>query len=112
MNRTKYRRILEGVAVVAEVMAVSGAPGAAVAGEPRSAPPTAADFARLEREVADQRQMIIQMMTIEQERYNLLLKLLQSGSQAQPGAALPALPALPSGNGQPSNGQPSGAPEA
>jgi plastocyanin len=112
MNRTKYRRILEGVAVVAAVMAGSGAPGAAVAGEPRSAPPTAADFARLEREVADQRQMIIQMMTIEQERYNLLLKLLQSGSQAQPGAALPALPALPSGNGQPSNGQPSGAPEA
>ena len=53
--------------------------------------------------------MIIQMMTIEQERYNLLLKLLQSGGQAQPGAALPA---LPSGGDQPSVGQPSGAPEA
>ena len=108
MKRTKTWGVLEGMAVVA-AMAATVAPRTAFAAEARSAPPTAADFARLEREVADQRQMIIQMMTIEQERYNLLLKLLQSGSQAQPGAANPA---FPSGSGQPLTGEPSGAPEA
>ena len=107
MNGTNYRRILEGAAVVVALIVTAGASRTAAAGEAKA--PTAADFARLEREVADQRQMIIQMMTIEQERYNLLLRLLQSGSQAQAGAALPA---LPSGGDQPSVGQPSGAPEA
>ena len=107
MNGTNYRRIWEGAAVAVALIAAVGASRPAAAGEAEA--PTAADFARLEHEVADQRQMIIQMMTIEQERYNLLLKLLQSGSQAQPGASLPA---LPSGGGRPPAGQPPGAPEA
>jgi len=104
MNRTSYRQIWEGAAVMVAVIAAAAAPRTAAAGEARAGEktgaPSAADFARLEREVADQRQMIIQVMTIEQERYNLLLKLLQSGSQAQPGAAAPAIPAFPSGSGQ------------
>jgi len=57
-----------------------------------AAPPTAADFARLQREVQEQRQLIIQMMQIEQQRYDMLLKLLQSGGQLS-GTALP--PPLP-----------------
>jgi plastocyanin len=91
------------VAVVA-TLAVATAPGRSVAAEPRgSAPPTAADFARLEREVADQRQLIIQMLSVEQERYNILLKLLQSGGQAAPGGGggVPAMPPLPPAHGEP-----------
>ena len=34
----------------------------------------AADFARLQREVAEQRQLIIQMMQVEQQRYDMLLQ--------------------------------------
>jgi plastocyanin len=55
-------------------------------------PPTAADFARLQREVQEQRQLLIQMMQVEQQRYDMLLKLLQSGGQLS-GTALP--PPLP-----------------
>jgi plastocyanin len=52
-------------------------------------PPSGADFARLQREVAEQRQLIIEMMRVEQQRYDMLLRLLQSGGQAPPAAALP-----------------------
>ncbi|MES1206840.1 MAG: hypothetical protein ABUS79_12960 [Pseudomonadota bacterium] len=81
---------------LALAVALAGRPGAAWA-ENRPAP-TAADFARLEKEVADQRQLIIQIMQAEQERYDILLKLLQ-GSGAARGA--PALPPLPPPAGQP-----------
>ena len=74
-------------------LALSAHPGAARA-ENRPAP-TAADFARLEKEVADQRQLIIQIMQAEQERYDILLKLLQ-GSAAPRG-----VPPLPPVAGQP-----------
>jgi plastocyanin len=53
-------------------------------------PPTGADFAKLQREVAEQRQLIIQMMQVEQQRYDMLLRLLQTGGgQLPPAAALP-----------------------
>ncbi len=101
MNRTQHRRSWKALAG-AVAIAAAGMPRAAVAGDTKgSAPPTAADFARLEREVAEQRQLIIQMLSAEQERYNLLLKLIQSGGQLQPGATIPAVPPLPSGNGEP-----------
>ena len=58
---------------------VAGRPGVARA-DNRPAP-TAADFARLEKEVADQRQLIIQIMQSEQERYDILLKLLQGSGR-------------------------------
>jgi plastocyanin len=75
-------------------------------GEP--SPPTAADFAKLQREVADQRALIIQMMQVEQQRYDMLLRLLQSGGQlpsttslpppvALPGTAAPTPPSTPGG---------------
>jgi plastocyanin len=74
-------------------MAVALAPlSAAAADKDKPAeppPPTAAEFAQLKREVADQRALIIQMMQVEQQRYDMLLKLLQSGGQLSPGTALP-----------------------
>jgi plastocyanin len=71
-------------------------------------PPTAADFARLQREVSEQRALIIQMMQVEQQRYDMLLKLLQSGGQlSSPGALPPPLP--PTGGGEAPSGSSSSA---
>ena len=75
---------------LALALAVAGRPGQARA-ENRPAP-TAADFARLEKEVAEQRQLIIQIMQAEQERYDILLKLLQGSGAARNAPALPPLP--------------------
>jgi plastocyanin len=61
-------------------------------------PPTAADFARLQREVTEQRALIIQMMQIEQQRYDMLLKLLQSGAQLPPTTGLPPVGTPPAGS--------------
>jgi plastocyanin len=41
--------------------------------------PSMADFTRLQNEVREQRALIIQMMQNEQQRYDMLLKLIQSG---------------------------------
>ena len=68
-------------------MVVAFAPMATMAAEPP--PPTAADFVKLQREVAEQRALIIQMMQVEQQRYDMLLKLLQSGGQLSPATPLP-----------------------
>jgi plastocyanin len=87
------------VRLMLAALAVAALPRPARAADAKNpanaAPPGAADFARLEREVADQRQLIIQMLTIEQERYNFLLKLLQSGGQAPSSATIPTTPMPP-----------------
>lgn len=51
--------------------------------------PTAAEFARLQNEVREQRALIIQMMQNEQQRYDMLLKLIQGGVGGGPGIVLP-----------------------
>jgi plastocyanin len=58
-------------------------------------PPTAADFAKLQREVSEQRALLIQMMQVEQQRYDMLLRLLQSGGQLPSTSALPPPVPLP-----------------
>jgi plastocyanin len=62
---------------------------------------TAADVARLQTEVerlkqelADQRQLILQLMSAEQQRYDVVLKMLRTGGGA--GADVPPLPPPPS----------------
>ena len=91
-------RLRIGLAVA---VAVAAAPIEALAAEPRdkttepAAPgPTAAEFAKLQREVAEQRQLIIQMLQIEQQRYDMLLRLLQTGGQLPQGSTLPTVPSL------------------
>jgi plastocyanin len=49
--------------------------------------PTRAEFTRLQGEVREQRQLIIQMLQTEQQRYDMLLRLMQ----AQAGGPLPSL---------------------
>lgn len=52
-------------------------------------PPTGAEFARLQAEVREQRQLIIQMLQTEQQRYDMLLRLIQGQGQGQGSAGLP-----------------------
>jgi plastocyanin len=85
-------------------MIVAFAPVAAMAAEPP--PPTAADFAKLQREVAEQRALIIQMMQVEQQRYDMVLKLLQSGGQLGSSTALPPPVTPPAGSGPATAGPP------
>ncbi len=86
---------LLAVVAVTLGLAVAGGRAWAQAGAAASAPVTAADLARVERELRDQRAIIMQMLKVEQERYDLLLKLITSGGQGTTAAQLPALPALP-----------------
>ena len=103
MNRAPHHRRLTSLvvaSVVASVAVIAGTPSLAMAADAKDkdkadAAPTAAEFARLEREVAEQRQLIIQMLQIEQDRYTILLKLLQTGGQIPPGTTLPGVPSLP-----------------
>jgi plastocyanin len=92
-------------------MTVALAPLAAAAADKAAepAPPTAADFAQLKKEVADQRALIIQMMQVEQQRYDMLLKLLQSGGQLTPGTALPPPVPVPGTSAAPAPAGPASA---
>jgi plastocyanin len=82
------RILVMGSMTIATVIAL--APPRAEAAE---AGPSAAEFARLQKEVAEQRSLIIQMMQMEQQRYDMLLRLIQSGGSSA--GALPAIPTLP-----------------
>src|SRR6476469_8491605 len=62
----------------------------------RAAGETAPDVARLQgeldrlkQEVADQRQLILQLMQAEQQRYDVILKYLRAGGGSADAAALP-----------------------
>jgi plastocyanin len=56
-------------------------------------PPTRAEFAKLQNDVREQRQLIIEMLQTEQQRYDMLLRLLQGQGGGQPLAGVPASPA-------------------
>src|SRR4051794_35813918 len=60
----------------------------------KNAGPTRAEFIRLQGEVREQRQLIIQMLQNEQQRYEMLLRLIQ-GQNAQSGGGGVASPSLP-----------------
>jgi plastocyanin len=85
--------------LAAGMAALAAAPPAALAADAKDKPeagPTMTQFNRLEREVTEQRQLIIQMLQMEQDRYNMLLKLIQSGGALPPGSSLPPAGGLPS----------------
>src|SRR4029453_4616120 len=96
MNRT--RNFLR-CARLGMAMTVAFAPLSVIAADKEKSaeapPPTAADFAKLQREVQEQRGLIIQMMQVEQQRYDMLLKLLQSGGQLPSTTPLPPPVAAP-----------------
>jgi plastocyanin len=57
-------------------------------------PPTWAEFSKLQAEVQEQRQLLIQLIQTEQQRYDMLLRLLNSAAPAA-AAALPPAPSVP-----------------
>jgi plastocyanin len=78
------RGLAPGLVVAATLFVVphaaAAAPDGNAAGGATRPPPTGAEFARLEAQVNEQRQLIIQLMQNEQQRYDMLLKLIGSGS--------------------------------
>jgi plastocyanin len=56
---------------------------------PGEAPPTRAEVNQLQNDLREQRQLILQMMQTEQQRYDLLLQLLQGRGVAAPISAAP-----------------------
>ncbi|HEY6477388.1 MAG TPA: hypothetical protein VI456_12470 [Polyangia bacterium] len=62
-------------------------------GKPSEGPPTRAELTKLQSDVREQRQLIIQMMQTEQQRYDMLLRLLQGEGGGTPVPGLSAAPA-------------------
>ena len=90
MAQLRHLRDLIGGACAA--LAFAGAPALAQEGGERAGP-TWAEFVKLQQEVHEQRNLLIQLIQTEQQRYDMLLKLLGPGAQNATG--LPALPAAP-----------------
>src|SRR5262249_52622355 len=87
-NRSYFGR---GLVVIALALAVSPLAGAA-GPEQEAGAPTRAEFTRLQNEVKEQRALIIQLMQADQQRYDMLLRLMQ-GQGGGPAALAPAAPA-------------------
>jgi plastocyanin len=85
------------LAVVCGIGPFAPAPAAAA-----DASPTAAEFSRLQAEVArlqqdvrEQRQLLLNLMQADQQRYDVLLQLVRSLGGAGAAANIPAMPAVP-----------------
>jgi plastocyanin len=85
--------VVRGLALGMVIAQLAGPGLANAAQDGNSRPPTGAEFARLEAQVNEQRQLIIQLMQSEQQRYDMLLKLI--GNSAVTTAALPLPPPAP-----------------
>jgi plastocyanin len=81
LRMTDVAATCRGLAVLAVLGFSALAPGSARAQDKPGAP-SWTDFQKLEQELRDQRQLILQLMQNEQQRYDLLLKLIQSGGNA------------------------------
>jgi plastocyanin len=95
MSRYHRRRRSAALAAALAAAALGGPP--ALAQPPPARQGLEADVARLQQEVRDLRQMLIQAMQVEQQHHELLLKLMQSGggvAPLPPGAAAAAKPGL------------------
>jgi len=66
--------------------------------------PTWAEFQKLQSEVREQRQLIIQLMQSEQQRYDMLLKLIQTGGGPAAERAASVGNSSPVANGTPARG--------
>jgi plastocyanin len=94
------------LALAAAVWLVAGALPAAAQGQDPAA--TAAeiarlksDVARLEQELQQQKQLLIQLMQGEQQRYDMLMQLIRSGQAPRANELRPATPAAPGAGAPP-----------
>ena len=83
------------VAAVALATSLGGAARAEEANADRPGP-SWAEFSKLQQEVHDQKQLLIQLIQTEQQRYDMLLKLLGTGVPGGAAAAAMPPPSLPS----------------
>ena len=101
-TRMKLSKIVSLTVVVIGALGARGV-HAAPPGRPAkpSAEDTADEVARLRAEVADQKQLIMQLVRVEQEHYDLLLRLIQGRASAadvpSPGAAPTLAPRIAPG---------------
>ena len=58
--------------------------------KPPEGPPTRAEFAKLQNDVREQRKLLIEMLQTEQQRYDMLLHLLQGQGGGAPIAGVPS----------------------
>jgi plastocyanin len=77
------------------VLALTPIAGPARAEE--AAGPTRAEFAKLQNEVKEQRSLLIQLMQSDQQRYDMLLRLMQGQPGVAPAPSPPAAEEAPSG---------------
>jgi plastocyanin len=101
MNMSNRRPIVTSVLLGLAVTPL-GLPAHAQDNKPEKAeaaptgPPTRAEFAKLQGEVREQRQLIIEMLQTEQQRYDMMLRLLRGQGVVPPAAdATPTAPAAP-----------------
>ena len=90
------------VAVCAAAAWLVGAGGVSRAADERPGP-TWAEFQKLQTEVRDQRQLIIQLIQSEQQRYDMLLKLIQTGGGPAAERAAAVASSAPAANGTPAS---------
>jgi len=74
-------------------------------GKAAEGPPTRAEFNKLQNDVREQRQLIIEMLQTEQQRYDMLLHLLngQGGGTPLPGLPAPAATNEPASSSDPAH---------
>ena len=86
-------------ALCTQATTAQGQEGPGTSTTTRAAPtPSMAEFQQLQNEVREQRQLIIQLMQTEQQRYDMLLRLMQGQGGAGGHAATPAPPTAPEGD--------------
>ncbi len=54
-----------------------------------------AEVARLQQEMREQKQLLLQLMQVDQQRYDMLLQIIRSSQGGPPVGAMPSMPALP-----------------
>ena len=87
-GRSLWSGLLIGLIVTRVALPVRAQGDGATAG----GPPTRSEFSKLQTDVKEQRDLIIQMLQTEQQRYNMLLRLLASQGGNTAAAATAALP--------------------
>ena len=91
MSMRKRRPIVAGL-LVGLALTTLVVPGWAQDKAP-DGPPTRAEFTKLQSDVREQRQLLIEMLQTEQQRYDMLLHLLQGQGGGTPFAGAPPAPA-------------------
>jgi plastocyanin len=98
--RKTSKPILSGI-LTGALVAQLAMPALAQDNHAAEGPPTRAELNKLQNDVREQRALIIQMMQTEQQRYDMLLRLLQGQGGGTPVPGVASTPPAPSGEAVP-----------